>query len=104
MHASTDLKVIIWQLVASIPKGKVSTYGQIAKLAGYPGHARYVGTTLRNLPKNTSLPWHRVINSKGEISFPKGSEAYKKQMSLLESEGINLNNGKLTLSTVNFLF
>ena len=91
------LNEIIWQLVAAIPKGKVATYGQIAKSAGYPGHARYVGSTLRNLPRNTTLPWHRVINAQGEISFPHGSEAYKRQKSLLESEGVVFIDKKLSL-------
>ncbi len=96
---STQLKLeeIIWQIVAAIPKGKVSTYGQIAKIAGYPGHARYVGYTLRKLPKDTTLPWHRVVNAQGKLSFPVGSNAYKKQRALLEEEGIVFINMKLSL-------
>jgi len=90
---------IIWQIVASIPKGSVATYGQIAKLAGYPGHARYVGATLKNLPKDSTLPWHRVVNAKGELSFPQDSEQYQKQKSLLEAEGIKFKTFKLSLST-----
>jgi methylated-DNA-protein-cysteine methyltransferase-like protein len=73
-----NLREIVWQVVASIPEGKVATYGQVAKIAGYPSQARYVGATLRNLPKNTALPWHRVINAQGRISFPSDSEAYKR--------------------------
>ena len=92
-----NLNQIIWQIVAAIPKGKVSTYGRIAKSAGYPTHARYVGTTLKNLPHNSKLPWHRVVNAQGEISFPPGSEAYSRQKSLLESEGIIFLNKKLSL-------
>ncbi len=60
-----SLREIIWQLVANIPEGKVTTYGQIAKIAGYPSHARFVGVTLRSLPKNTILPSYRVINAQG---------------------------------------
>ncbi len=92
-----NLNEIIWQIVAAIPKGKVSTYGQIAKSAGYPTHARYVGSTLRNLPNNSKLPWHRVVNAQGKISFPPGSEAYNRQKSLLESEGIVFIDKKLSL-------
>lgn len=92
-----NLNEIIWQIVAAIPKGKVSTYGQIAKSAGYPTHARYVGSTLRNLPNNSKLPWHRVVNAQGKISFPTGSEAYNRQKSLLESEGIVFIDRKLSL-------
>lgn len=73
-----ELKQIIVQIVASIPQGKVTSYGQVAKLCGYSGYGRYVGTVLKQLPSDTTLPWHRVINAKGEISFPIGSEAYIK--------------------------
>ena len=92
-----QLNEIIWQIVSSIPKGQVTTYGQIAKLAGFPSHARYVGTTLRNLPKGSKLPWYRVINAKGEISFPLNGDAYQKQRLLLESEGIIFNGTKIPL-------
>jgi methylated-DNA-protein-cysteine methyltransferase-like protein len=89
---------IIWQIVASIPKGNVATYGQIAKLAGHPSHARYVGATLKKLPADSVLPWHRVVNAKGELSFPVDSEQYQKQKELLEAEGIEFKSFKLSLS------
>ncbi|MFK7793917.1 MAG: MGMT family protein [Gammaproteobacteria bacterium] len=95
--AELNLNEIIWQIVAAIPKGKVCTYGQIARSAGYPSHARYVGSTLRNLPKNSRLPWHRVVNAQGKISFPPDSEAYNRQKSLLESEGVVFIDKKLSL-------
>jgi methylated-DNA-protein-cysteine methyltransferase-like protein len=88
---------IIWQIVSSIPKGRVATYGQIAKLAGCPNHARYVGATLKKLPQDSKLPWHRVINAKGEISFPVNSDAYQKQQLLLEAEGIIFKVAKISL-------
>ena len=92
-----NLNEIIWQVVASIPHGKVATYGQVAKICGFPNHARYVGATLKKLPKGTTLPWYRVVNAKGEISLPQGSDAYKRQKSLLESEGVIFNDTKLSL-------
>jgi methylated-DNA-protein-cysteine methyltransferase-like protein len=92
------LNEMIWQVVAAIPYGKVATYGQIAKICGFPGHARYVGTTLKRLPEDTLLPWYRVINAKGEISFPVGSEAYNRQKSRLEQEGIKFKGTKIDLS------
>jgi methylated-DNA-protein-cysteine methyltransferase-like protein len=92
-----QLNEIIWQIVSSIPRGKVATYGQIAKLAGFPSHARYVGTTLKNLPKGSKLPWYRVINAKGEISFSLNGDAYQRQRLLLESEGIVFNGSKIPL-------
>ena len=93
-----NLNEIIWQVVASIPHGKVATYGQIARICGFPNHARYVGATLKKLPRGTTLPWYRVINAKGEISFPQGSDAYKRQKAQLESEGVKFNDTKLSLS------
>lgn len=96
MHNSS-LREMIWQIVAAIPKGKVATYGQVAEIAGYPSHARFVGATLRGLPNNSTLPWHRVINAQGKISFPAGSEAYKQQHSLLVSEGVVFLNAKVSL-------
>lgn len=92
------LNEIIWQVVALIPVGKVATYGQIAKLCGYPSHARYVGTTLKQLPNDSELPWHRVINAKGEIAFPVGSVAFQRQKSLLKKEGIEFAGNKVNLS------
>jgi len=56
-----------------IPRGKVATYGQIAELAGMPSHARLVGRTLRELPDDTRLPWHRVVNAGLRISLRGGS-------------------------------
>lgn len=94
-----DIDEIIWQIVAAIPKGRVATYGQIAKLAGYPNHARYVGATLKKLSKDSALPWHRVVNAKGELSFPQDSAQYQKQKTLLEAEGITFKTFKLSLNT-----
>jgi methylated-DNA-protein-cysteine methyltransferase-like protein len=94
----TQLNEMIWQVLASIPKGKVATYGQIAKLCGYPGYARYVGHTLKQLPQGTALPWHRVINAKGQISFPKESDAYQILRTRLEQEGIAFDGEKISLN------
>ena len=93
-----ELNELIWQIVAAIPYGNVLSYGQVAKLCGFPNHARFVGATLKRLPKDTALPWHRVVNAKGEISFPEDSEAYNRQLSLLEKEGVTFKNGKLSLT------
>jgi len=56
-------------VVARIPRGRVATYGQVARLAGLPGHARLVGYALSALPEGSTLPWHRVVNAKGRISM-----------------------------------
>lgn len=90
-----SINEIIWQTVDLIPKGKVATYGQIAALSGYPSHARYVGSTLRKLPKNSKLPWFRVINAQRKISFPVGSDSYTRQYDLLIKEAITFKNDRI---------
>ena len=95
--AEVNINEMIWQVVASIPEGSITTYGQVAALAGFPNHARYVGTTLKKLPSDTRLPWHRVVNAQGKIAFPENTSAYERQKHLLEGEGIYLRNGRLPL-------
>ena len=87
----------IWQVVSQIPKGRVSTYGKVAELAGLPGYARYVGHTLKQLPAGSKLPWHRVVNAQGRLSFPQGSDQYLRQQRLLLSEGIEFVAERLSL-------
>lgn len=99
---ASSLKEEIWQLVASIPRGRVATYGQVARLAGFPNHARYVGTTLKNLPKGTSLPWFRILKSNGALAFPVGSAAWKRQKHHLEEEGILLKGMKVPLDVYQY--
>ena len=89
----------IWQVVSMIPKGKVATYGQVAELAGLPRMARAVGRTLSQLPKDTELPWFRVIDAKRMISFPLDSEAYLRQRDLLAEEDVVLLKGKVSLKS-----
>ncbi len=59
----------VWHIVASIPEGYVTTYGDVARLAGSPRAARQVGGVLRRLPEGSTLPWHRVVNRHGDISL-----------------------------------
>ncbi|GIU08448.1 MGMT family protein [Shewanella glacialipiscicola] len=88
----------IWHIVAMIPQGKVSSYGKIADYAGLPGRARYVSKALKSAPEHLSLPWHRVLNSQGKISFEKNSHAFQQQMELLRMDGVTVNCGKISLS------
>ena len=74
--------------VKAIPKGKVATYGQIAKIAGKDHAARTVSWVLHSSSKKHKLPWHRVINSRGTISFQKHSTYYSKQKRFLKKEGV----------------
>jgi methylated-DNA-protein-cysteine methyltransferase-like protein len=84
----------IYAVVAAIPRGKVATYGQVAELAGLPGRARQVGYAMHALDADTPIPWHRVVNARGEIS-PRtaGPEAGTLQRQLLETEGVRFGVG-----------
>ncbi|HKI73426.1 MAG TPA: MGMT family protein [Pseudomonadales bacterium] len=83
----------VWQVVAAIPRGKVATYGQVARMAGMPQQSRLVGTVLSRLPAASKLPWHRVINSQGRISNPDPG----RQQARLEREGVTLIGGRVRL-------
>ncbi len=87
----------IFQVIYQIPKGNVATYGQVAELAGLTKAARLVGSTLKGLPKNTKLPWYRVINASGKISLPPEAGG-KKQQALLEKENVTFIKGKIKLA------
>ena len=97
-EAHLQLKETLWQLVAAIPPGRVASYGQLAALAGYPSHARYVGTTLNHLPRDSTLPWFRVLRSSGELAFTPGSRAWERQKALLEAEGVLFRGNKVPLA------
>lgn len=78
----------IYAIVKKIPKGRVATYGQIARLAGLGRQARQVGYALSALSDGQDVPWHRVINAKGGIS-QRSIPVYEQiQQELLEQEGI----------------
>ncbi|HEY9861491.1 MAG TPA: MGMT family protein [Candidatus Obscuribacterales bacterium] len=89
----------IYAIVRQIPTGKVATYGQVAELAELYGKARLVGYALYRVDKDSDIPWHRVINAKGEVSESSlrlGSDHV--QRSLLEAEGIQFSpEGKIDL-------
>jgi methylated-DNA-protein-cysteine methyltransferase-like protein len=83
--------------VRRIPRGKVCTYGNVAEVAGMPRRARLVGTVLRQTPSARGLPWYRVINAGGRISFPVGSDTYARQRHKLEAEGVVFVGGRVDL-------
>jgi methylated-DNA-protein-cysteine methyltransferase related protein len=85
--ASSALYPSIFDAVRAIPGGKVATYGQIAVMAGIPGHARLVGYALHTLEEGTDVPWHRIINARGSISLHAQFGGLL-QRELLESEGV----------------
>jgi methylated-DNA-protein-cysteine methyltransferase-like protein len=88
-----DFRQKVWQIVHGIPVGKVATYGQIARLADHPAHARMVGKILSNLPRGSQLPWHRVLNAQGKITSP----GKARQQERLATEGVIVVNGRLNL-------
>jgi methylated-DNA-protein-cysteine methyltransferase related protein len=67
-------------------------------VAGLPGQARLVGYALHNLPDGFDLPWHRVINAQGRISFPKGSRLFDVQRRRLEKEGILFTGDRVSMA------
>ena len=87
------------QMIQSIPKGYVMTYGQVASAAGNRRGARQVVRTLHSMSAKHNLPWHRIINAKGGISTPTDNQSKgNRQRELLESEGIRfLPNGTIDL-------
>lgn len=93
-----ERKEAIYLALAQIPKGKVITYGNLAKLAGMPNGARLAGRLMCELPDKSNLPWHRVINAQGRLSLPVDSEGYREQLQRLQKDGIDINNGKIKLS------
>lgn len=90
--ASEEALQRFYTVLAAVPAGKVITYGQLAAQAGNPKGGRWAGYLLRHLPANSNLPWHRVVNAQGKVSFPEKSEAALRQIALLEDEGIEFSN------------
>jgi methylated-DNA-protein-cysteine methyltransferase-like protein len=83
---------IIRDTIRRIPKGKVSTYGEVARAAGFPGSARQVVWALHN---SRGLPWHRVVGAGGKILTP-GEHGLEQRM-LLETEGVAFRSGRVWL-------
>jgi methylated-DNA-protein-cysteine methyltransferase related protein len=91
----------IYALVRRIPAGRVATYGQVAELAGIPGRARQVGYAMHALPRGTTVPWHRVINAKGEVSRRRRPGEELSQRMLLEEEGVGFDlRGRVAMARV----
>lgn len=83
----------IYGVVRCIPQGRVATYGQVARLAARPNGARQVGYALAGAGEEAQLPWHRVINARGEISARAHPDFAHYQRLLLEEEGIGFTAG-----------
>jgi len=95
--AGDDRYQRIWEAVAGIPAGCVLNYGEIARRAGLPGKARLVGRAIGRAPKKMALPWHRVVNAQGKISFPPDSSKAAEQRRRLEEEGVEFGGDTIDL-------
>jgi len=102
---------LVWDIVEQIPAGKVSSYGQIASMIPPDQDMaptrmkslapRWVGTAMRKTPRGRNIPWHRVINSQGSISFPASSPNADEQRRRLELEGLRFDErGKVDFALV----
>lgn len=80
------------EIIKGIPEGRVMTYGQIAAEAGSPRGARQVVRILHAMSESQGLPWHRVVNARGEIALPEGEGRYMQQR-YLEQEGVLVEEG-----------
>lgn len=83
----------IYRVVRHIPKGRVATYGVVARLAGRPGAARTVGWALSALPAESDVPWWRVLNAAGRISLSDAGHGAVVQRALLLREGVKFAPG-----------
>jgi len=81
----------VLEIVRNIPKGRVTTYGQIARYAGNPKASRQVAYILHSSTEKEKLPWHRVINSRGGISL-RPKRGYELQKQMLEREGVTFDD------------
>jgi methylated-DNA-protein-cysteine methyltransferase-like protein len=87
----------LYAWLAQVPRGKVVTYGQLARLIGRPNGARWVGRQMGRLPRDSVLPWFRVINASGRSSIPVDSSGWNRQLRLLRDEGVEIVDGRIPL-------
>lgn len=98
LEAAEAARRAILSAIERIPAGRVSTYGQIAWIAGYPGRARLVGRVLGGmLEAGADTPWHRVINAAGKLSLPAFSEEHREQRRRLRAEGVAFDGDRVSL-------
>ena len=89
----------VFAAVRRVPRGRVVTYGQVAALVGLDGMARQIGYALHALPQGTTVPWHRVVNARGEVSRRKVPGPELEQRLRLELEGVRFDaRGRIQLA------
>jgi len=87
----------VYEIVKTVPKGKVATYGMVARLAGRPRLARYVGYALHVNPEPGVIPCHRIVNREGRLAPSFAFGGSEVQQKLLENEGVEVKNGYVPL-------
>lgn len=87
----------LYLALSQIPRGSVTSYGELAAIAGLGRAARWVGRTLSRLPEDTRLPWHRVVSASGRLSLPSGTVSGNEQRARLRAEGVMVVNGRVDL-------
>ena len=87
----------LYTWMTQIPRGRVVTYGQLAKLIGRPNGARWVGRQMGLLPGGSNLPWYRVVNAAGRSSLPLDKGGSNRQLRLLQREGVLVVDGRISL-------
>ena len=90
-----SFKERVYEETARVPRGAVSTYGEIAVMAGHPGAARAVGNALHDNPYEGVIPCHRVVNASGRPAANFGFGGPEEQLRLLREEGVEILNGRV---------
>lgn len=94
----SDFTARVHEAVLRVPPGRVASYGVIAELAGRPGAARATGAVLRALPQDSAVPWWRVLRSTGELAIPRAGHGRSLQRTLLEEEGVPVDDGRVDMA------
>lgn len=93
----SDFSTRVYRIVAGIPKGKVATYGQVAKLAGSPGAARAVGMCMRHNTDTKKIPCHRVVGATGKLTGYAYGDGIATKKKLLQKEGVDFKGNSVDL-------
>lgn len=90
-------RAALYLTLAQIPEGKVTSYGELAAIAGLGRAARWVGRVLSQLPDDTRLPWHRVLGAGGRLSLAAGTVSGEEQRARLRAEGVSVVNDRVDI-------